>query len=112
MSVNIVVEMHHSIAFLSPLGMLYTYSGVQMISPSDSSITFRNATIAAGGLFAESSGSKCGSDLRSLKIVRLNSVSVNFAISSISFRFAELELALPLMANMFFFWLIMLSVYL
>lgn len=83
-----------------------------MISPSDSSIAFRNATIAVGGLFAESSGSKCGSDLRSLKIVRLNSVSVNFAMSSISFRFAELELALPLMANMFFFWLIMLSVYL
>ena len=33
--VKIVVEIHHSIAFFSPLGILKIYSGVQIIIPSE-----------------------------------------------------------------------------
>ena len=65
--VKIFVETHHSIAFFSPLGILKTYSGVQIIIPSAFSIFFLNLIISFGKLFTESSGSKCGSVFKSLK---------------------------------------------
>ena len=54
LSENIIVEMHHSIAFFSPLGILKTYSGVLMIIPSASSILCLNSSISFGGLSVES----------------------------------------------------------
>src|SRR5690606_41713023 len=102
LSEKIVVEIHHSIAFFSPLGMLKIYSGVQIIIPSDCSMYFLNSIICLGGLFAESSGSKCGKVFKLLNIVKLKSSLVKLEIFSTSLWFAEFELALPIIANIFF----------
>ncbi len=44
-----VVAMHHSIAFFKPLGMLNTYSGVQMRMPSACAIRRLKSTTSIGG---------------------------------------------------------------
>jgi len=103
LSENTVVETHHSIAFFNPLGILNTYSGVQINIPSALSIAFRNSTISFGGESIDNSGSKCGSLFRSLKIVKLKSSLDKSAKRSTSFWFAEFLLALPIITSTFFF---------
>jgi len=49
LSEKTVVEIHHSIAFFNPLGILKTYSGVQIIIPSAFSIFSLNSIICFGG---------------------------------------------------------------
>ena len=60
LSENTVVETHHSMAFLSPLGILKTYSGVQIRIPSASSMFRLKFKIDVGVSLTESSGSKWG----------------------------------------------------
>lgn len=108
---NTVVAIHHSIAFFRPLGILKTYSGVHMITPSAWSIDFRNFCIEIGGLLMESSGSKCGSSFKSWKMVTWNVFSDKRTNFSTSLRFAESELALPMMASILCFVVIVLSVF-
>ncbi|MNY47682.1 hypothetical protein D3C86_1829680 [compost metagenome] len=78
-SVNKVIETHHSIAFFSPLGILKTYSDVQIIIPSAFSISFLKFKIALRVSGIERSVSKCRSDFSSLKIFRLKISFVKFA---------------------------------
>lgn len=102
LSENTVVDTHHLIAFLSPLGILKTYSGVQMTIPSAFSILCLNVIIASGVLLTESSGSKCGSVLRPLKTFSSKKSFVSFVKLSMSFWLDEFSLALPFITNIFF----------
>ncbi len=96
-----VVETHHSMAFFKPEGMLKTYSGVQITTPSACSINALKAVISGGVLFTDNSGSKCGRDFNSLKTIQFSSFSEEATRNSTNCRFEEFSLALPIIAKMF-----------
>ncbi len=101
LSENTVVATHHSIAFLSPLGILKIYSGVQINTPSAFSMLCLKSTTALGGLSEE----QLWVEVRKIfQVVEDCHVEVlregDEIIDRLSLK--ELRLALPLMARIVF----------
>src|SRR5690606_41812797 len=99
---NMVVEPNHCNAMFNPLGMLNTYSGVQISRPSAWLINFLKRTTAGGVLLSVNAVLKCGKMERSSQICHSKSLEKMPWRYLINCRLEEFSLALPLMARMCF----------